>query len=241
MSIRTEPAPAIAGVATVGVAAIAWAVVVRQGSMAMSSGMGMGLSVGALGVFAVAWVGMMAAMMLPPTAPLAATFVRRLGPSRLWPVGVVSLIAGYLVVWTVFGVLLYVTWTVVMPSWQLEVTLGVAIAFAGLYALTPMQRGGQARCLQMCRESTRLDGNPILAGLWQGFAYGLRCIACSAGVMVAVLVAGMSDLRLMVLAAALVLVSKLDYGWLRRAELMVAVALIVVGIGLTLHARPLLA
>lgn len=240
MNTRTEAAPAVAGVATIGVAAVAWVVVVTQMSMAMGGGMGMGLSAGALGVFAVTWVVMMAAMMLPPTAPLAATFVRRLGRSSSWPVGLAALVGAYLAVWTVLGVALYTGWNMVTPSLPLKATLGGAIAFAGLYALTPFKRAGQARCLQMCRQSTRVDGSVFRAGLQQGLAYGLGCIGCSGGLMVPVLVAGMSDLRLMVVAAVLVLMYKLDHPWLRRAELVVAVALAVVGAGLMLAGHPLL-
>jgi predicted metal-binding membrane protein len=110
-----------------------------------------------------------------------------------------------------------------------DLAAGLAIAFAGLYALTPLKRAGQGRCLEMCRQLTLPAGGAVRAAVVAGSAYGLSCVACSAGVMVALFAIGMSDMRVMVVAAALVFLFKLATPWARRVELVVAVMLVLAG------------
>lgn len=232
-STLTERAPAVAAIGIVAIAAIAWVAVVWQTAMAPD----MGMSPTSLPSFAVNWIAMMAAMMLPSAAPFVMAFVRGLEGSRSWPVGVGVLLAVYLFVWACFGVGLFAIANAVGVPLARDLAAGLAIAFAGLYALTPLKRAGQARCLEMCRRLTLPAGRAVRAAVVAGSAYGLSCVACSAGVMVALFAVGMSDMTVIVLAAALVFLFKLATPWARRIELVVTVALVLAG-GWYLVAQP---
>jgi predicted metal-binding membrane protein len=224
-SLTVGSAPAVAAIATVAIAAIAWVAVIWQTSTAGEMGMGPKSP----GSFAVSWVAMMAAMMLPSATPFVMAFVRELDGSRSWLVGVCVVLAVYLFVWACFGFGLFAIANAVGVPSPGDLSAGVAIALAGLYALTPLKRAGQARCLEMCRRLTLPAGSAVRAAGVAGSAYGLSCVACSAGVMVVLFAVGMSDIRLMVLAAALVLLFKLATPWARRIELVVTVALVLAG------------
>src|SRR3954452_25315099 len=90
----------------VGVAAVCWAVTVdRMAGMDM----GPGTDLGGLGWFAVVWVTMMAAMMLPSLVPMAQAHVaagRRAAAARP-TAGATAFAVGYLLTWLGAGVLAY--------------------------------------------------------------------------------------------------------------------------------------
>jgi predicted metal-binding membrane protein len=141
---------------------------------------------------------MMAAMMLPSAAPFAVAF----GRARGWaPVALVA--AAYVAVWIAVGVPL----AMLAGTFGMAVPALLAIGFAVAYTLSPLGRAGRARCLAMCRSVSA--SRPAVA---EGAAYGVSCVLCTAGVMLAVLTLGMSDVRLMVLAMVAVTVIKLPVG-----------------------------
>jgi predicted metal-binding membrane protein len=138
----------------------------------------------------------MVAMMLPTAAPFLVAYGR--SSRRAGPTAIVTAI--YVAVWAAIGVAAFLVMSQVMLPSGLWVA-AAAILFAALYALAPWSRRGRARCREMCLEPA---GEPVRTGL----AYSARCIACSAGVMVAVVILGMSNLALMAAAAAVVLLLK---------------------------------
>jgi len=143
----------------------------------------------------------MAAMMLPTATPFFVAYGR--SSRRAWPTAIV--VAIYVAVWAAIGVASYLLMSrVMLPSGLLGAA--VAVLFAALYALAPWTRRGRAQCREMCREPA---GDPVRGGL----TYAASCVACSAGVMVAVVILGMSNLALMAAAAAVVLLLK----WPRRS------------------------
>jgi predicted metal-binding membrane protein len=172
---------------------------------------------------ALAMAASMAAMMLPTAVPFFAAYarkVRRPAPTAL-------VVATYAAAWAVIGVAAYLVMARVMLPSGFYVA-GIAIAFAGLYALTPWKRHGQARCQEMCRQS-RPDGG-LRGALTTGLVYSGSCIACSAGVMVAVLVLGMTNIALMVAGSALILLYKTARPWQQRSGLAVSAMLVVMGV-----------
>jgi predicted metal-binding membrane protein len=138
----------------------------------------------------------MAAMMLPTAVP----FFMAYGRSSRRAGAIAIVVATYLSVLAAIGVAAYLVMSQVMLPAGLWLGAG-AVLFAALYALTPWSRRGGARCREMCREPA---GDPVRSGL----AYAAGCIECSAGVMAAVVILGMSSLALMAAAAAVVLLLK---------------------------------
>jgi predicted metal-binding membrane protein len=135
--------------ATLGLAAAAWVVAVRQ-----MNGMDMGVAtrLGSFGFFVVLWVSMMAAMMLPGAAPAVSRRARASGRLRAVPLFVGS----YLAVWTLVGVAVY---AVYRPHGSFAA--GAVAVAVGVYELTPLKQHFRRRC----RESVR-----------SGFELGLYCV-----------------------------------------------------------------
>ncbi|MHB8614047.1 MAG: copper chaperone [Candidatus Dormibacteraceae bacterium] len=172
---------AIAPTATLGLAAAAWVVSVRQ-----MNGMDMGVAtpLGPFAFFVALWVPMMAAMMLPGAAP-AVLRCAQAGGVRAVPIFVTS----YLAVWTLVGVAVYALYR---PHGSLAA--GAVVIAAGIYELTPLKQHFR-RC---CRES---------AG--SGFEYGLFCVGSSVGLMLMLVALSVMSAGWMSVIAILVVTQKL--------------------------------
>jgi predicted metal-binding membrane protein len=184
----------------------------------------MGMGMETLPSFALTWVAMTAAMMTPSTLPFVVSFARRL---PRWPLATAVLVAVYLLVWSGFGIAVYFASMAIPISIPAATAAALAIAFVGLYALTPVMRLGRRRCIEMCRRTERIDGLGVRAAIVEGITYGVGCVACSAGVMMAVVVLGMSNLVWIAAGAAMVLLYKLAGRWTRRIEPVASVVCVV--------------
>ena len=179
--------------------------------------------------FLLTWPAMTAAMMAPSALPFVVSFARR---AKRWQVPTAVLVVAYLMVWVVFGVGVYYASMAISPPWSAGVVAGVAIAFVGLYAFTPVMRIGQARCIEMCRRRERIEAGTLRTAVTEGASYGLSCVACSGAVMLALIVLGMSNLVLMVAGSALILLYKVAGRWPRRLDAALSAAILLGGIWL---------
>src|SRR5580765_1374327 len=150
-------------VALIAVAAAAWAVtVVRMRGMDA----GPGTDLGGFGWYLGIWVTMTAAMMLPSVAPAARH------------AATVLFTAGYLVIWTGYGLAAYGLFRVVTSldlgwlAWDRggPYLAGGVIVGAGLYELTPLKRISLRRCR---------SAQPSVTPLRSGLVHGLDCVGCS--------------------------------------------------------------
>jgi len=211
------------------VAAAAWAVTAWQ---MLSSGMTMGL--GPVLSFATTWTLMMAALMLPSAIPLVYRFAREAEGRPARPVALAVLALVYLAIWLAFGVACYLAYSALGMPWPNQALAGgVALGLAALYALTPLKRVSQERCREVCALHGPLPFNLVRAGALAGWRYGLSCLGCSAGLMVAMVLVGMSSLAWTVAVAALVLAYKFapSKGW--RLDVALAAAVAALGIAYT--------
>jgi predicted metal-binding membrane protein len=219
---RVEIAPAaVTALAFLAVSAVAWWVLVRR-SGAMS---GIAIEPGTLGSFAVSWTVMMAAMMLPSALPLVFEFGRRSEGRTHWRAAAGLLGIAYLGVWLAFGVACYILLAAVPASWFDHRMVGaLALGLAGFYGLTPIKRASEARCRELCALHGPLPFDLMRSAAIVGAKYGLSCVGCSGGLMVAVVIIGMSNFVWMIALAAFVLVYKLGPSLsLRQAVLLSAV------------------
>ncbi len=140
-------------------------------------------------VFLASWVAMMAAMMLPAVAPMILTFSRMQAGRRSHGKSAIPtsiFVAGYLVVWSVFGLVAFTAATGVdtlamRSGWSTELTgraTGLLFILAGVYQLTPLRRA----CLGRCRSPLA-----FLASCWRdggggalrmGVSHGMTCLGC---------------------------------------------------------------
>jgi len=194
--------------ATLGLAAAAWVVAVRQ-----MNGMDMGTAtpLGSFALFVALWVPMMAAMMLPGAAPAVLRCARVSGRARAVPLFVGS----YLAVWTLVGIAVY-AWYRPHGSFAAGV---VAIA-AGVYEFTPLK--GHFR--RLCRENVR-----------SGFEFGLYCVGSSIGLMLVQVALGVMSVTWMLVIAVVALAQKLLPA---KAAIDVPLALAVVGLGILIVIAP---
>jgi predicted metal-binding membrane protein len=201
-------------------AAVAWAVSVER-MRGMDAGPGTDL--GGLGWYLGIWVTMTAAMMLPSTAPVAGHVARL---ARRTPT--VLFVAGYLAVWTAYGLAAYGLYRLVTSfdtgwlAWDESgpYVVGAVIVAAGIYELTPLKR----RSLRRCRNA-RNPGSAVRSGL----AHGLDCVGCSGGLMAVLFVLGVMSIFWMALVAVAIFAEKVLPRSPRLAPVF-AVALVALGI-----------
>jgi predicted metal-binding membrane protein len=197
--------PALAAFAFLALAAVAWALTWRWRSMG-----GMAMGPGSLGSFATSWLAMMAAMMLPSTLPLVYEFARRSEGRRGWRAAAGLLGTTYLSIWLGFGLACYAVLSLFsVPPADQGVVGGLALALAGLYGLTPIKAASEARCRELCSLHSPLPFSLMRSAVVAGARYGISCVGCSAGLMVAMAVIGMSSVGWMVVLAGVVLFYKL--------------------------------
>ena len=168
---------------------------------------------------------MTAAMMAPSALPFVIAFARR---AQGWPLPTAVLVAAYLAVWTVFGAGAYVVSMALPTLWP----AGIAIAFVGLYAFTPTMRAGRARCISMCQRRDPIEGRGFRAAAGEGLTYGVSCVACSGGVMLALVVLGMTSIVLMAAGSVLILLYKIGGGWPRRFDASLSITFVIAGLWL---------
>jgi predicted metal-binding membrane protein len=210
-----------------GAAAVAWAVTVeRMGGMDA----GPGTDLGGLGWYLGVWATMTGAMMLPSAAPTVLVVAR---VSRGTPTVIFT--AGYLAVWTAYGLAAYGVFRLVTSfdtgwvDWDGSgpyVAAG-AIAAAGIYELTPVKE----RCLRRSRgplDYVRANGGR-LGPLRIGFAHGLYCVGCCFGLMVVLFALGVMSVLWMAIIAGVIFAEKVLPHGLRLSR-AVAPALVLLGI-----------
>jgi predicted metal-binding membrane protein len=194
---------------TLGLAAGAWVVAVRQ-----MNGMDMGVAtqLGSFGFFVPLWVWMMAAMMLPGATPAVLRRAQAGGRVRTVPLFVGS----YLAVWALVGVVVYGLYRPHEP-----VAAGAVAIAAGVYEFTPLKQ----HCRRRCRENARSGG----------LGFGLYCVGSSIGLMLMLVAVGVMSITWMSMIALLVLAQKLLPA---KAALDVPLALAIVGLGLMIVIAP---
>jgi predicted metal-binding membrane protein len=179
----------------------------------------------------VSWVVMMAAMMLPSAIPVVLEFARTAERRRGWQVATGVLAVTYLGVWLSFGVVCYAIYTAAGMPWPRQaVVVGLALALAGVYSLSPIKRASQARCYELCALHGPLPFSVIRSAALTGARYGLSCLGCSAALMVAMVLLGMASLGWAVMLSILVLVYKLVPPLPMRYEVVLSAALVALGV-----------
>src|SRR4029077_1308154 len=138
---------------------------------------------------------MMAAMMLPSAIPVVLEFARTAERRRGWQMATGVLTLTYLGVWLLCAVASYAIYTVVRMPWPNQaLVVGLALALAGVYSFSPIKRASQARCRELCALHGPLPFNLMRSAAVVGVRYGLSCLGCSAALMVAMVLLGMSSL-----------------------------------------------
>ena len=220
--------------------AVAW-FFTRERMLGMDAGPG--TDPGGLGFYVVSWVVMMSAMMFPSIAPMVLTFafVQRQRRERGALDRVVSswlFVAGYLIIWTVFGLVAYGvlvgarSLSIGALSWHRggPYLAGAVLVAAAAYQLTPAKDA----CLRRCRGpldfvmSQWREGS--LGALRMGVIHGAWCVGCCWALMAALFALGVMSIPWMIILAVMIAAEKL-LPWKALANRSIALALIALGLG----------
>ena len=223
LSLRSVPIATAAGLAIITLAA--WAALLA------------GLPMTDPATFLVAWIVMMAAMMLPSSAPLFLLYRLSAGDRSRSELRTLALVAGYLLVWAFVGVIVLIAQRILDAAFDPgSRPLGVAAVFvaAGTYQFTPLK----ATCLRACQTPAdflvRHWRGGMLGAIRLGVDHGLYCLGCCWALMTLLVAAGGMGLAPVALIALIVLVEKLVPRaiWFSRA---VGVAFVLGALAVTLR------
>jgi len=190
---------------------------------------GPGTELGGLGWFAVTWLVMTAAMMLPALTPMVVAYNR---PARS-ATGSVAFGAGYLVAWLAAGLVAYGVFEAVRAldlgfvAWDdggRYVAAAVVIA-AGLYQLTSRKDAFLRACRGRWTFVARHWHAGPLGALRMGLAHGSDCVGASWALMAALFALGVMSLTWMAVVAVLIAAERLLPDPTRWAVAIVLVAL----------------
>jgi len=234
---------AILGAALGGLVLLAWLTLVAWEGSPYAAYLGHAGGVGPLpleaALFAVGWVLMIVAMMLPSSVPLVVTFAalvrRRPHPVRL----VALLLLGYLLVWAAFGLAAWIAdrgihaavdalpWLAEHP----QVIIATTLAVAGLWQFSPLRD----RCLEECRSPlgfvvNRWRGTAAGAeALRMGIAHGAFCVGCCWSLMLVMFGVGLASASVMLVLGAITAIEK-NLPWGRRLTHPIGVVLILAAV-----------
>lgn len=219
-------------------AALAWGVLIWQAPMMSSQAMGLTMGLSA-GLFIAIWAVMMVAMMFPAAAPMIVMFGtvyagRRAQKQPYVPTWI--FVSGYLLVWILPGVVIYVLAAQVenltgQSAWLMQNGTrlsGAVLVLAGLYQLSPLKNA----CLSRCRTPLQFlltswhDG---YGGAFRmGVEHGAFCLGCCWLLFVILIPLGLMNLPVMAVVTALIFAEKaLPVG--RQISLIAGVGLIAYG------------
>lgn len=170
----------------------------------------------ALPLFLLAWQVMIAAMMLPSSLPLIRLFAaaarRQAGPRTV----MAAFLAGYALVWTLFGALAFtgdvgVHQLVDRSPWLQSrqwLIAGGILAAAGAFQFSSLKK----RCLTECRHPASFlaanYGRGPAAAFRLGRKHGLFCLGCCFALMLLMFAAGVTNLLWMATLTALMVYEK---------------------------------
>jgi predicted metal-binding membrane protein len=232
----------------VGLAALAWALTVRNAQSMSGMVMGLGQVETRMPIdltvplFMAMWLTMMVAMMFPTVGPIV--LAHRAVTARRGEGGVptIAFVLGYLVVWTLvglvpLGVLLAVR--EVPPeaarSGWLPAVAGAVLIVAGLYQFTPLKR----ICLRACRSPLGFIlshdfGSGAVGAFRAGLSHGAYCLGCCWALMSVLVVVGVMNLVWMAILALIFLAEK---SWRHGVGLsrVAGTAVALLGLAILLH------
>ncbi len=184
---------------------------------------------------ALAWVLMIAAMMLPTTYPILALFRRIVAgrPEAAWLTVLVA--AGFFVAWFVFGLIAHALDALILLSANRFPALAThgwvlgafVLAGAGAFQFSALKY----RCLEACHSPFA-----FVASRWHGFApareawrlgvdHGVFCVGCCWALMLVMFVVGIGNLGWMLVLAAVMAAEK-NLPWGRQLRTPLGVGLL---------------
>ena len=184
--------------------------------------------------FLVAWVAMLAAMMLPAILPVVRRYAHTAARNAA---SAIIFVAGYLALWSAAGIPAFLAWSGLNQPvaqtypWAGRLAGAVAVA-AGLYQLTPLK----TMCMRDCRSPTFVTPQPDrpTGAFLAGGRYGIVCVGSCWMLMMLLLAFGTMQLAWMLAFAVLIWLEKVSaFG--DRLRGVTAAMLVLLGVVLLVH------
>lgn len=192
-------------------------------------------------LFVGGWVLMTLAMMLPTSLPVLFVFSSITRQRKNQPFLLALVVTGYLLVWTLFGGVVYLG-TIGLQSiatansWLVNyawVSSPVLLLVAGLFQFTPLKY----QCLEKCRSPLS-----FVMGHWQGrrerllalrlgVDHGVFCVGCCWALMLLMFVVGIGSLLWMMTLAVVMGIEK-NASWGRRLSTPLGIVLLLAAVTL---------
>ncbi len=210
--------------------------------------MGWGTMVLEATLFLLMWVAMMIAMMFPSVYPMVLLYARvsKGQPPQAGGTAVPTwiFVAGYLAIWTLFGIFAYPVWLAMRwlgthVAWLIDyapVISGVVLIVVGLYQFSPWKRV----CLTHCRSPLSFllhkwrEG--VSGAFRMGIDHGAYCVGCCWGLMMVLFGMGLMSLAWMGFLTVAIFVEKVSrYG--AALSKVIGGALLLLGIAMLIDPR----
>lgn len=199
----------------------------------------------ALGLFLVAWQLMTAAMMLPSSMPMIRLYWSTASSQEQPGAALAAFLAGYALVWTVFGALALLSDLIfheVVHSWvwlgaRPHLISGAALIVAGAFQFSKLKD----KCLEKCRHPGIYLMRHYRRGVAEAFrlgrGHGLFCLGCCWALMLLMFAVGLANLAWMAALAAVMAYEKIGrHG--RDLTPAVGIALLGAGVAVIVFAIP---
>lgn len=230
-------------VAAAWVAMVAAQLTGRDGLVHQHALIEQGLPIVGVAAFALAWVLMIVAMMVPSTLGMVGLYARTSAKDAHPRRALVAFLGGYVAVWTCFGIVALgadvglhhavdaVPWIADRP-W---VVLAGALALAGAFQFSALRE----RCLHVCRHPFAYLFQHYRpgerAGLALGWSHGLFCLGCCWALMVLMFAVGVANLAWMAVLTAVMVYEKVG----RHGEALAPTAgVVLLALALLVAAHP---
>jgi predicted metal-binding membrane protein len=218
-----------------------WAFIAYQSSTmgAMETMSGARIStMGGFVPFVLGWTAMMVAMMIPATLPLILLYrtVSRQRLNRIQErVGMLALLLGYIGVWAVAGMPVYLYALSAESVGRVAAVLpAVLLVIGGVYQFTSLKRSCHARCSSPLFFLMQNWKPGTIGALRLGTLHGIDCLGCCAGLMLGLVALGMMNLALVFTVALIIFAEKTLANSHRLARplgvLMVAGGVVLLGL-----------
>ena len=191
----------------------------------------------ALGLFLLAWQLMIAAMMLPLSMPMIRLYWATARSQERPGAALASFLAGYALVWTVFGALALLSDLMLhrlVHSWEWigahpHLIAGSVLIGAGAFQFSKLKD----KCLEECRHPGVYLMRHYKRGVPEAFrlgrGHGLFCLGCCWALMLLMFSVGLANLAWMAALAAVMAYEKIGR---HGRDLTPAVGIALVGVGL---------
>ncbi|MDQ4072938.1 MAG: DUF2182 domain-containing protein [Thermoproteota archaeon] len=250
-------------ISLISISSIAWLFSLYQPDMMEAM---MTLNPVAVSIFTASWTIGMAAMMFPAIVPMVLLYNRLIigdssndhhsdstqdglssRPAKKKPKSMtvplvkyslksILFVASYILVWSLDGILLLVSWSIIMSNVlagfgtnDLDVMYGILLVIAGFYQFSSLKR----KCLGYCESplaffTKRWKGKTTMGAIQMGLYHGLYCLGCCWPYFLIMVALGWMNILWMGLFAGIIFAEKIwSKGiWITRT---VGIAFVLVG------------